>query len=73
MIFQRVRSYNAENGKWTGCEQLYLGTDQVKALERFAREYQEHSKCICIAEYYDSEEPKNKEHFESCKRCGCVN
>lgn len=53
-------------------EHLYLTDSQVKAIERFRREYPEHKDCIVVAEDYDSEDQKNKEHFEICCRCGCV-
>lgn len=55
------------------CEQLYLAESHVKAIERFRREYPEHANCIVIAENYDSDDPKNKEHYAACVRCGCVN
>lgn len=71
MKYIRVTSY-LPGGGFTGCEHLYLGTSQVKALERFRREYPEHSHCIVIAENYDSDEEKNKSHFAACLRCGCV-
>ena len=72
MIFTRVRSYY-QNGKFTSCEQLYYGNNQVTALERFRNDYPEHNNCILVAETYDSDDEKNKEHFAICKRCGCVN
>lgn len=65
----RVKSYL--NGKFTGAEQLYLGTDQAKSLARFRAAYPEHDKCILVAEPYESDD--NKEHFAACLRCGCVN
>ena len=68
MKYIRVKSYF--NGEFTSCEHLYLGNNQVDALERFRKEYPEHDKCILIAENYESEE--HKEHFASCLRCGCV-
>lgn len=71
MKYTRVRSYREHDGSFTGCEHIYA-RDQVKALEWFRREYPEHDKCILVAEDYDPEDPKNKEHFEACKRCGCV-
>lgn len=70
MEYVRIRSYY--NGKFTGCEHLYMGTNQVTALERFRKEYPEHNKCILIAEAYDSELPENKAHFAACVRCGCT-
>ena len=70
MIYIRIKSYL--NGQFTNCEHLYLGNNQVKALERFRKEYPEHRNCILIAETYDSEAEKNKEHFNVCLRCGCV-
>lgn len=72
MIFTRVRSYY-EDGRFTTCEQLYVGSDQNKALERFRRDYPAHKDCILVAEWYDSEDVRNTEHFAACQRCGCVN
>ena len=71
MEFIRVRSY-LQTGEFTGCEHLYLGNRQDIALDRFSRDYPEHKDCIIVAEYYDSEDEKNKEHFNACMRCGCV-
>ena len=82
MEFVRIRTYFT-GGKFTGCEHLYLGNSQTKAIERFRREYPEHNErfrreypehndCIVVAEAYNSEDQKNKEHFEACSRCGCV-
>lgn len=70
MKFVRVRSYYPD-GRFTSCEQLYRGNDQVKALEKFRAVYPEHDKCILVAECYDSDE--NAEHFAVCCKCGCVN
>lgn len=70
MQYVRVKSYL--NGKFTGCEHLYLGYDQSAALKRFRKEYPEHDSCILIAENYDSEREENKAHFSACLRCGCV-
>ena len=70
MIYTRIKSYH--NGKFTGCEHLYLGNNQVKALEKFRAEYPEHKDCILIAEKYDSNEERHKEHFKACLACGCV-
>ena len=71
MKYVRIRSYY-QNGKFTSCEHLYAGTNQVEALEKFREEYPEHDNCILIAENYDSEKPEHKEHFAACLRCGCV-
>lgn len=70
MLYTRIKSY--QNGVFTNCEHLYLGSNQSTALERFRSEYPEHKDCILIAESYDSEEECNKEHFKACLRCGCV-
>ena len=70
MLYTRIKSYH--NGEFTSCEHLYLGTNQVKALERFRNEYPEHKECILVAQTYDSEAEENKEHFQACLRCGCV-
>lgn len=69
MEYVRLRSYYPD-GRFTNCEHLYFGNNQVKALEWFRKEYPEHYNCIVVAEHYESEE--NKEHFSACKRCGCV-
>lgn len=69
MKYTRVTSYY-QDGRFTTCEHLYLGSDQQKALERFRAEYPAHSNCIIVAEPYESDE--NKEHFAACLRCGCV-
>lgn len=70
MIHVRIKSYS--NGQFTTCEHLYLGDNHVNALARFRKEYPEHKNCVLVAETYDSEEEKNKEHFNVCLRCGCV-
>ena len=70
MLYTRIKSYY--NGEFTGCEHLYLGNNQVKALEKFRKEYPEHNDCILIAERYDSEDERNAEHFKICLSCGCV-
>lgn len=69
MQYVRLWSY-LPDGTFTTCEHLYLGTNQVKALEWFRREYPAHKDCIVVAESYDSDE--NPEHYAACKRCGCV-
>lgn len=71
MNFVRIKSYY-QNGKFTNCEHLYIGSDQVKSLERFRKEYPEHDNCILVAEHYDSEDLENIEHFKICSKCGCV-
>ena len=71
MDYVRLTSYY-QDGRFTSCEHLFLGNDQVKALEWFRKEYPAHRDCIVVAEHYDSEDPKNAEHFAACKRCGCV-
>ena len=70
MKYVRITSYF--NGRFTTCEHLYAGTNQVEALERFRSEYPEHNECILIAENYDSDKPENKAHFAACLSCGCV-
>lgn len=70
MVYVRIKSYL--NGKFTGCEHLYLGNNHVNALDKFRKEYPEHKNCILIAESYDSEDERNKEHFKACLNCGCV-
>ena len=69
MIYTRIKSYR--DGELLA-EHLYLGDSQVKAIERFRKEYPEHNDCIVVAERYDSEDEKNKEHFRICCQCGCV-
>ena len=72
MNMVRVTSYY-QDGRFTTCEHIYAAQFQQDAIDRFKKEYPEHAKeCIIVAEYYDSEDPKNAEHFEVCKRCGCV-
>lgn len=71
MLYVRVKSYY-QDGRFTGCEHLYLTDNQCKALERFHAEYPAHNDCICVAEYIDSDDPKQREYFEVCCRCGCV-
>ena len=71
MKFVRIRSYY-DDGTFTSCEHLYVARDQHEALDRFLREYPEHKKCIVSAEDYDSDDPKNAEHFKACLDCGCV-
>lgn len=71
MQMVRITSYT-KNGKFTSCEHIYAAINQQKAIERFRREYPEHKDCIVVAEYYDSEDPKNAEHFKACSACGCV-
>lgn len=64
----RVRSYLDQ--KFTGCEHLYSGDNQVKALEMFRKEYPEHDQCILIAENYNSDD--HPDHFKACQACDCV-
>ena len=71
MQYVRLRSYYPD-GRFTSCEHLYHGRDQVKALLWFKREYPEHNFCVVLAEPYDSDDPKNREHYAACLRCGCV-
>ena len=71
MEFIRIRSYY-QDGTFTTCEHLYVGDNQVKALEIFRKEYPAHDDCILVAEHYNSEDPTNLKHFEACSRCGCV-
>lgn len=71
MYYVRIKSYSPD-GTFTGCEHLYFGSNHVKALEWFRREYPEHKDCIVSAETIDSESAENREYFAVCKRCGCV-
>lgn len=71
MLYTRIKSYY-QDGRFTGCEHLYLGNDHVNALLRFRAEYPAHDSCICVAETIDSDAPENREYFEICCRCGCV-
>lgn len=68
MKFIRIKSYLDDK---LVCEQLYLTDSQVKAIKRFRKDYPTHKNCIVVAENYESDE--HKEHYEVCKRCGCVN
>lgn len=71
MMYVRIRSY--KDGKLCA-EHLYIksGTRQT-AVERFKRDMPEQSNCeLIIADDYDSEDPKNAEHFKACRDCGCV-
>ena len=70
MLYTRIKSYL--NGKFTGCEHLYMGNNHVKSLDRFRKEYPEHKDCILIAETIDNEDQKYKEYFQVCLNCGCV-
>lgn len=65
-----VRITSCRNGHLLA-EQLYLGTDQEKAIERFLQDYPEHIVCDVKAEPYDNDE--SPDHFAACLRCGCVN
>lgn len=70
MKYVRVRSYH--ESKWNGTEQLYLGENQVNALERFKKDYPQYvSTCILVAETIDSDD--DREYFKACQRCGVVN
>ena len=72
MMYVRIKSYY-QSGKFTSCEHLYPGNDQVKALERFRRNYPEHNDCILVAETIDDEDPKiDEEYIHIFYRCGCV-
>ena len=71
MKLVRVRSY-LQSGEFTTCEHLYAVGNQQKALDRFRRDYPEHKECILVAEEYDSDDPKNAEHFKACSESGCV-
>lgn len=54
MKYTKVKSYY--NGKFTGCERLYVGNNHVKALEKFRKEYPEQKDCILIAETCEKKE-----------------
>lgn len=69
MKYIRITSYR---GKELLAEHLYLTDSQVKAIERFRKEYPEHADCVVVAQDYESDDPKNKEHFRACLNCGCV-
>lgn len=70
MRYIRVKSYY--ESKWNGTEHLYLGEDQVKAIERFKKDYPQYvGKCILVAETIDSLD--DPEYFKVCQRCECVN
>ena len=69
MKYVRITSH--KDGKLLA-EHLYLTDSHTKAIERFRKEYPSHKDCIVVAENYDSEEEKNKEHFKACLRCECV-
>lgn len=69
-MMTRITSY-FKDGTFTTCEHLYA-RDQAKSIEWFLKDYPEHKKCIIVAEDFDETNPKNKDHFEACKRCGCV-
>jgi hypothetical protein len=70
MMYVRIRSYY--NGTFTSCEHLYFGNNQSEALNKFREKYPEHEKCVLIAEAYDSNDERNREHFKACLNCGCV-
>lgn len=71
MKYVRIRSYR-ENGEFTTCEHAFGGDNQVKALERFRREYPEHKDCILVAETIDDQDEDWKEWFRIARGCGCV-
>lgn len=71
MQYVRIRSYYPD-GRFTFCEHLYSGADHVSAILRFRSEYPAHHNCILVAETIDADDPKNKEYFSVCLRCGCV-
>lgn len=70
MMYVRIRSYHNNS---LCAEHLYVksGTTQ-DAIDRFLRDMPEQKVCILVAEDYDSEDPKNAEHFRICGECGCV-
>ena len=72
MMYVRIKSYY-QDGKFTFCEQLYVGDNQVKALEKFRKEYPAHKDCILVAETIDGDDPKNEEYIRICRSCGCIN
>lgn len=69
MPFIRIRTYFSD-GKFTGCEHLYLGNDETKAVIAFLKEYPSHLQCKLVYERYYSED--FPEHFKACENCGCV-
>lgn len=71
MKYVRVRSYY-QDGKFTTCEHAYGGDNQVKALERFNREFPEHHDCIKVAETIDDKDEEWQEWFRVARNCGCV-
>ena len=71
MMYVRVKCYN--EGLFTGCDELYSGcTTMDDGIQKFRKQHPEHENCLVIAEWYDAEEPCNKEHFAMTQACGCV-
>ena len=71
MMYVRITSYY-QSGKFTSCEHLYPGNDQVKALERFRKDFPHHNDCILVAETISDEDSKYEEYIHTCWKCGCV-
>lgn len=75
MIFTRIRSYYSENfnteRKFTGCEQICVGNDKAKALERFLHYYPSHRDCVQVIELIDGDDERYKEYIDACFSTGC--
>ena len=64
-----IRAYY--KGKMVG-DHIYMGDDQVKALDRYRRDFPDHNDCICVAETINDEDPTLAEFFAVHYRCGCA-
>ena len=71
MKYVRIMSYY-QDGRFTGCEQAYIGNNQTKALERFRHDFPEHNNCIVVAETIDDEDAGWLDWFRVARKCGCV-
>lgn len=67
----RIKSYY-RNGQFTGCEHVYFASNQAKALERFIKEYPEHSECIRIAETVQEDLDNPSDWLKAVSNCGCL-
>ena len=73
MMYVRIRSYKSYEKSSLAAEHLYVKTGTLQdAIDRFLHDMPEQKQCIIVAEDYDSEDPKNEEHFRVCKECGCA-
>lgn len=64
MLCTYVKCYK-EDGTFTGYEHLYPENSHANALARCRKENPEFEHCNLVAQTYDTEDPKNRAHFQA--------